>query len=136
MALAVVEAGGGSNAGALITLRRLREDSPKHPHELTDVVPMRLHPLLSYVFEHSDERLDRGGVAAVFGLSRHTLQNRLTEARLPALRPFLTWCRLLVADITQLRARGAFREALQTFREAVQRSAYIEASLPRSSQAD
>ena len=227
VALTVVEAGGGSNAGALLALRRLREDFPKHPvvawcdvrtieshellaiaragvqdlvrqdfdelrhvfarivasatqraisfrilDELTDVVPMRLHPLLSYVLEHSDERLDRDGVAAVFGLSRRTLQNRLTEARLPALRPFLTWCRLLVAaalldepghtldsvaaqldfhdggnlgtalrrytsiNITQLRARGAFREALHAFREAVQRSAHIDASLPQSSQAD
>ncbi|WP_373069598.1 helix-turn-helix domain-containing protein, partial [Gemmatimonas sp.] len=57
----------------------------------------RLHPLLEYVLEHSHEQLDREEVAAVFGLSRRTLQNRLTDARLPPLRPFLTWCRLLVA---------------------------------------
>lgn len=227
VALTVVEAGGGSNAPALLALRRLREGFPQHPviawcdvrsietqdlleiaragvqdlvrqdfdelrhvfarivasatqrvishrivDALADVVPQRLHPLLSYVLEHSDEHLDRDGVAAVFGLSRRTLQNRLTEARLPPLRPFLTWCRILVAaglldepghtldsvaaqldfheaanlrmtlrrytgtNITHLRARGAFVQALRAFREEIDRSPYVDASLPQSSQAD
>lgn len=227
VALTVVEAGGGSNAPALLALRRLREGFPKHPviawcdvrtigsqdlleiaragvqdlvrqdldelrhvfagvvasatqrvisyrivEALADVVPKRLHPLLSYVLEHSGEHLDRDGVAAVFGLSRRTLQNRLTEARLPPMRPFLTWCRLLVAaalldepghtlesvaaqldfheagnlrmtlrrytgtTLTHLRSRGAFVQALQAFREEIDRGPYVDASLPQSSPAD
>lgn len=140
--------------------------------ELADMIPPRLQPLLAYVLEHSDEHLDRDGVAAVFGLSRRTLQNRLTEANLPPLRPFLTWCRLLVAtalldepghtldsvaaqlgfqdgphlgvtlrrytgtNITQLRARGAFREAIRSFQEVAADSPYADASLPRSSLSD
>ncbi len=227
VALTVIEAAGGSNAAALLALRRLREGFPKHPviawcdvraiepqelleiaragvqdlirhdldelrhvfarivasatqraisyrilEELADLVPQRLHPLLSYVLEHSDEHLDRDGVAAVFGLSRRTLQNRLTDARLPPLRPFLTWCRLLVAaalldepghtldsvaaqldfydgpnlgtalrrytgtNITRLRARGAFSEAIRAFREVGARSPHADASLPQSSSAD
>lgn len=224
VALTVVEAAGGSNAAALLALRRLREGFPKHPviawcdvraieshdlleiaragvqdlirhdldelrhvfarivasatqraasyrilEELADLVPPRLYPLLSYVLEHSNEHLDRDGVAAVFGLSRRTLQNRLTDAQLPPLRPFLTWCRLLVAaalleepghtldsvaaqldfhdgpnlgtalrrytgtNITGLRARGAFREAIQAFRDHVHKSPSGNASLPQSS---
>ncbi len=227
VALTVVEAGGGSNAAALLALRRLREGFPTHPviawcdvraieshelleiaragvqdlirhdldelrhvfarivasatqraisyrilEELGDVVPQRLHPLLSYVLEHADERLDRDGVAAVFGLSRRTLQNRLTDARLPPVRPFLTWCRLLVAsalldepghtldsvaaqldfhdganlavtlrrytgaNITQLRAHGAFTEAIRAFQDRLERRPLHNASLPQSSQAD
>jgi|GEM_PF-1344117 len=227
VALTVIEAAGGSNAAALLALRRLREEFPRHPvvawcdvraitphdllaiaragvqdlirhdldelrhvfvrivasatqraisyrilEEISDVVQQRLHPLLEYVLEHSHEHLDRDGVAAVFGLSRRTLQNRLTEARLPPLRPFLTWCRLLVAtalldepghtldsvaaqldfhdganlgvalrrytgtNITQLRARGAFTEAVRAFRHAVVANPSYEASLPQSSSAD
>ncbi len=64
---------------------------------LSDLVPPRLMPVFAYALEHSGQHLDRDGVAAVFGLSRRMLQYRLTEAQLPPLRPFLTWCRLMVA---------------------------------------
>ena len=65
---------------------------------LQGVVPRRMLPILEYALEHADERLDRKSVAAVFGVSRRTLDYRLIDAGLPATHAFLMWCRLLVAS--------------------------------------
>ncbi len=151
--LTVIEAGTGSNAVALLALRRVREAFPEHPviawcdvrtietstlleiaragvqelirhdfdelrHVFTRIasaarrravsgrisamiggrVPATLRPVLLYALEHADEVLDRDAIAAAFGVSRRTLHNRLVAARLPTTRPFLNWCRLLVAS--------------------------------------
>ena len=62
-----------------------------------DCFPRRLVPVFEYVLEHVNDQLDRDQLAAVFGISRRTLHNRLTEAGLPPTRAFLTWCKLFVA---------------------------------------
>lgn len=66
--------------------------------DLADLVPLRVRPVFEYALEHASERLSREAVAAVFGISRRTLHNRLDESGLPATREFLTWCRVLVAS--------------------------------------
>lgn len=65
---------------------------------LQNAVPDKLRPVLEYALEHADEHLDRDAVAAVFGVSRRTLHDRLVSHRLPPTRSFLMWCRLLVAS--------------------------------------
>ncbi len=65
---------------------------------LEDLVPRRLRPMLEHGLEHAGEHIDRDEFAAVFGMTRRTLHNRFLRAGLPSPRPFLTWCRLLVAS--------------------------------------
>ena len=65
---------------------------------LADVVPRSLMPVLEYALERANQRLERNAVAAVFGVSRRTLHDRLINNRLPPTREFLTWCRVLVAS--------------------------------------
>ena len=65
---------------------------------LADLVPRSLQPVLEYALEHADQHLDRDAVAAVFGVSRRTLHDRLVACGLPPTREFLTWCRVLVAS--------------------------------------
>ncbi len=64
---------------------------------LEDVVSPRLRPVFEYALEHADVRLERHEIAAVFGISRRTLHDRLIDGGLPPTRTFLIWCRLLVA---------------------------------------
>ncbi len=64
---------------------------------LHDVTPPRLRDAMVYALERANESLDRDAFAAVFGVSRRTMHDRLAEAGLPAPREFLTWCRVLVA---------------------------------------
>jgi len=54
--------------------------------------------MLEHGLEHAGEHIDRDEFAAVFGMTRRTLHNRFLRAGLPSPRPFLTWCRLLVAS--------------------------------------
>lgn len=65
---------------------------------LSDLVSGTLTPVFEYALEHADEHTDRDAVAAVFGISRRTLHDRLIARGLPPTRTFLTWCRLLVAS--------------------------------------
>ncbi|MBL0169225.1 MAG: helix-turn-helix transcriptional regulator [Gemmatimonadaceae bacterium] len=65
---------------------------------LQDTVPKSLCPVFEYALEHADERLEREAIAAVFGVSRRTLHDRLIAHGFPPTRGFLTWCRLLVAS--------------------------------------
>ncbi len=65
---------------------------------LRDVIPKPIFPVFEYALEHADEHLDRAGVAAVFGVSRRTLHDRLIARGFPSTRTFLNWCRLLVAS--------------------------------------
>ncbi|HEY0931338.1 MAG TPA: helix-turn-helix domain-containing protein [Gemmatimonas sp.] len=65
---------------------------------LEDLVPRRIRPMLEHGLEHAGEHIDRDEFAAVFGMTRRTLHNRFLRAGLPSPRPFLTWCRLLVAS--------------------------------------
>ncbi len=65
---------------------------------LRDLVPKALQPVLQYALEHADQHLERDAVAAVFGISRRTLHQRLISRSLPPTREFLTWCRVLVAS--------------------------------------
>ena len=65
---------------------------------LQDLVPRSLMPVLEYALERANQRLERNAVAAVFGVSRRTLHDRLINHRLPPTREFLTWCRVLVAS--------------------------------------
>lgn len=64
---------------------------------LADLLPVSLRPVLEYALERADEQLERDAVAAVFGVSRRTLHDRLVAGGLPPTRSFLTWTRLLVA---------------------------------------
>lgn len=66
--------------------------------ELHELVPRLLMPVLEYALERANQRLERNAVAAVFGVSRRTLHDRLINHRLPPTREFLTWCRLMVAS--------------------------------------
>lgn len=75
-----------------------RTVSTRIASELADLVPPRVRPVFEYALEHASECLSREDVAAVFGISRRTLHNRLDESGLPATREFLTWCRVLVAS--------------------------------------
>lgn len=75
-----------------------RNVSTRIANELSDLVPPRVRPVFEYALEHASEHLSREAVAAVFGISRRTLHNRLDESGLPSTREFLTWCRLLVAS--------------------------------------
>jgi AraC-like DNA-binding protein len=75
-----------------------RSVSSRVASELADLVPPRVRPVFEYALEHAGERLSREAVAAVFGISRRTLHNRLDESGLHATREFLTWCRVLVAS--------------------------------------
>ncbi len=61
------------------------------------IMPHGLQPLFRYALEHAQEPLTVDGVAAVFGVTRRTLRNRLVDHGMPRPRHFLTWCRLLVA---------------------------------------
>lgn len=70
---------------------------PRIVEAVKDVIPLRFMPLLEFGLEHANERLDRDEVAAVFGIARRTLQDRLMAAELPSPRRFLMWCRLLAA---------------------------------------
>jgi len=74
-----------------------RSVSARIAAELRDLVPPRVRPVFEYALEHAGEHLSRDAVAAGFGISRRTLHNRLVEVGLPPTRPFLTWCRMLVA---------------------------------------
>jgi len=65
---------------------------------LHGVVPRTLRPVFEFALEHAHEHLDRETVAAGFGVSLRTLHGRLMASGLPSTRPFLTWCRLLVAS--------------------------------------
>ena len=65
---------------------------------LQDLVPRSLMPVLEYALERANQRLERNAVAAVFGVSRRTLHDRLINHGLPPTREFLTWCRVLVAS--------------------------------------
>lgn len=67
-------------------------------HQLSDIVPSRVQPLLEYALEHASDFLDREAFAAVFGVTGRTVQTRLSSCGLPPTRAFLTWCRLLVAS--------------------------------------
>jgi AraC-like DNA-binding protein len=64
---------------------------------LGNTVPRSLIPVLEYALERANQRLERNAVAAVFGVSRRTLHDRLISNQLPPTREFLTWCRLMVA---------------------------------------
>jgi len=70
---------------------------PRIVLSLKGVIPLRFLPLLEFALEHAHEHMDRDEVAAVFGVARRTLQDRLMAAALPPPRRFLMWCRLLVA---------------------------------------
>jgi AraC-like DNA-binding protein len=65
---------------------------------LKDIVPRSLMPVLEYALERANQHLERHAVAAVFGVSRRTLHDRLIDNGLPPTREFLTWCRLMVAS--------------------------------------
>ena len=64
---------------------------------LKGFIPLRFIPLFEFALEHANEHLDRDEVAAVFGVARRTLQDRLMAAELPPPRRLLMWSRLLVA---------------------------------------
>jgi AraC-like DNA-binding protein len=82
----------------LLSAARQRRVSARIAAMLGDIVPVRLRPVFEYALENAGAHLDRDAVAAVFGVSRRTLHNRLAEAGLPTTRAFLTWCRVLVAS--------------------------------------
>lgn len=82
----------------ILTTARQRSVAAQIVGLLEDVIPRRLRPMLEHGLEHAGEHLDRDEFAAVFGMTRRTLHNRFLRAGLPSPRPFLTWCRLLVAS--------------------------------------
>ena len=65
--------------------------------ELQNVLPPNVVPVVRYCLEHAAEPLTVQRIANALGVHRKTLVYRLRQARLPAPRAVIAWCRLLVA---------------------------------------
>ena len=61
-------------------------------------IPDFLFPVFKFAVERAHQKLDVNKVAAIFGITRQTLRNRLRTHGLPLPGRFINWCKLLVAS--------------------------------------